>query len=71
MIAAARDLREYRLFFPLALGFGALTMPLWLVEYGGGPGPAQYAGPAWHAHEMIYGYLAAVIAGFLTVADRG
>lgn len=71
MIAAARELRGYRLFFPLALVFGAVAMPVWLVEYGGGPASEHYAGPAWHAHEMIYGYLGAVIAGFLTVADRG
>ncbi len=71
MIGAAQDLRGFRLFFPLALGFSALTTLLWLMQYGGGPGPARYAGPAWHAHEMIYGYLGAVIVGFLTVADRG
>ena len=41
-------------------------MPLWLYGYFHG-GPAALTRD-WHIHEMIFGYLAAVIAGFLTTA---
>ncbi|SDY87455.1 NnrS family protein [Citreimonas salinaria] len=57
-----------RIFFALALGFAGLWIPIWLLRYAGVvPG----AGVLWHGHEMIYGYLAAMVAGFLTVGDRG
>lgn len=60
--------RGSRIFFALALGFAALWIPIWLLRYAGlVPG----AGVLWHGHEMIYGYLAAMVAGFLTVGDRG
>lgn len=68
MNGAWRELRGSRIFFPLALGFAALWIPIWLLRHAGIlPG----ASPLWHGHEMIYGYLAAMVAGFLTVGDRG
>lgn len=68
MSVAWRELRGSRIFFPLGLGFAALWIPIWLLRHGGHlPG----ASPLWHGHEMIYGYLAAMVAGFLTVGDRG
>ncbi len=42
-------------------------MPLWALQYAGWlPG----ANPLWHAHEMLFGYAFAVIAGFLLTAVR-
>lgn len=59
----------FRPFFLGAAIYAALAIPLWLWAYAYGiefAGPFQ--GPAWHAHEMIFGYLAAVIAGFILTA---
>ncbi|SDY94759.1 NnrS family protein [Citreimonas salinaria] len=68
MSAAWRELRGARIFFPLALSFAALWIPIWQLRHAGIlPG----ASVLWHGHEMIYGYLAAMVAGFLTVGDRG
>jgi uncharacterized protein involved in response to NO len=67
-----RGLRGGRIFFPLALLFGAAWVPLWVLRYHGLlPPSGPLAGPAWHAHEMIFGYIAAVLAGFAALADRG
>ena len=61
----------FRLFFLLA-GFAALgLMALWLIVL-----QAQVVLPArvptlyWHGHEMLFGYVMAVIAGFLLTAVR-
>ena len=61
-------MRGFRLFFVLAAGFALLWVPLWLLRFAGVLAPPGYpSGAAWHGHEMIYGYIAAVVAGFLTV----
>jgi len=61
-------------FRPFFLGAGLvalLTMALWLSRLGGLlPGDAYLGGTAWHAHEMLFGYVGAVIAGFLLTAAR-
>lgn len=62
----------FRPFFLGAGLFAALTMLLWVAVLHGLL-PAPLAGiPAayWHAHEMIYGYALAVVAGFLLTAVR-
>ena len=61
----------FRPFF-LAAGVAALAlMGVWLAVLGGHlPPPGYYQGTAWHAHEMLFGYIAAVIAGFLLTAVR-
>ncbi len=57
----------FRPFYLLAGAYAALSVPLWAAQYGGLlPG----ANPLWHAHEMIFGYAFAVIAGFLLTAVR-
>lgn len=57
----------FRPFYLLAGLYAALSVPLWAAQYAGWlPGP----GPLWHAHEMIFGYAFAVIAGFLLTAVR-
>ncbi|MDI3306474.1 MAG: NnrS family protein [Acetobacteraceae bacterium] len=53
-------LRAHSLFFPLAIAQGIAGILLW--SFAGLP-PPDHA--AWHAHEMIFGYSLAVLAGFL------
>lgn len=56
----------FRPFFWLAGLFGALSIPVWVVVYGGHAGLSLTASPQlWHGHEMLFGYAAAAIAGFL------
>ncbi len=47
-----------------------LSMALWagLFVFGVGPQPVHFAAMHWHAHEMIFGYALAAIAGFLLTA---
>lgn len=57
----------FRPFYLLAGFYAALSVPLWAAQYAGWlPG----ANPLWHAHEMLFGYAFAVIAGFLLTAVR-
>lgn len=59
-------------FRPFFLGgaiWAALGILLWLPQYFGEWSlPTAFSPLDWHIHEMIYGYLAAVIAGFLLTA---
>ena len=44
-------------------------MPSWLAVYAGRAAlPSELMPAVWHAHEMIFGYAAAVVAGFLLTA---
>ncbi len=59
----------FRPFFFLAALHAGVAIPVWLSMYFAGltlPGP--FAGLHWHAHEMLFGYLQAVIAGFVLTA---
>jgi len=57
----------FRPLYLLAGAYAALSVPLWALQYAGWlPG----ANPSWHAHEMLFGYAFAVIAGFLLTAVR-
>jgi len=59
----------FRPFFLLGAIYAALAVPLWLWTYFGGQAPSGAFDPlAWHAHEMIFGYLGAVMAGFILTA---
>jgi uncharacterized protein involved in response to NO len=59
----------FRPFFLLAGLYAALAIPAWLILYSRGASPLG-ALPAllWHAHEMLYGFVAAALAGFLLTA---
>ncbi|QLC26755.1 NnrS family protein [Parasphingopyxis algicola] len=57
----------FRPFFFLGSCFAALAIPLWLAAFAYGYGIAGDA-MRWHAHEMLFGYLAAIVAGFLMTA---
>lgn len=59
----------FRPFFFLAALHAGLAIPLWLGAYFGGFGiGGPFGGMHWHAHEMLFGYLSAVIAGFILTA---
>jgi uncharacterized protein involved in response to NO len=59
----------FRPFFLLGAAFAAIAIPLWIIMLAGGLAPVGlFQGTRWHAHEMIFGYLAAIIAGFSLTA---
>lgn len=60
----------FRPFYLLASLFSALTILFWTLQYTGMLRRAYLQGPVWHAHEMLFGYTVAVIAGFLLTAVR-
>ena len=59
----------FRPFFLLAAAFSAVSVPLWLLAlYGGFQPGGSFGAMQWHAHEMLFGFTAAVLAGFLLTA---
>lgn len=59
----------FRPFFLSSLLFALLVIPVWyLVWRGEAWFPGHFAPVDWHIHEMIFGYGAAVLAGFLFTA---
>lgn len=60
----------FRPFFLLAASFAALSIARWggIIAFGWSPPPMPVSPSLWHAHEMIFGYAFAVIAGFLLTA---
>ena len=61
----------FRPFFLLAGLSALLLMGAWLaVLLGRLAAPAYYGPVVWHGHEMLFGYSAAVIAGFLLTATK-
>lgn len=59
----------FRPFFLLAALSAALLVPSWLLLFlHGASWPSPLPPLAWHAHEMLFGYTSAVIAGFLLTA---
>lgn len=61
----------YRPFFLLAVLAAAALMLLWGVMLAGvDSGARAVAAPAWHGHEMLWGYSGAILLGFLFTAGR-
>lgn len=62
----------FRPFFLAGTAFAALAIPLWLGALAGLWPAWQPAGGAlaWHRHEMVFGFGAAIIAGFLLTAAQ-
>ena len=60
----------FRPFYLLAALFAVVSIVLWTAQYAGWLGAPHLEGPLWHAHEMLFGYTMAVIAGFLFTAVR-
>ncbi|MBV0892359.1 NnrS family protein [Paracoccus sp. Z118] len=59
----------FRPFFLGAAVWAALAMALWVLSLSGALTlPSAFDPVTWHAHEFLFGYLAAVIAGFLLTA---
>lgn len=61
----------FRPFFLAAGACALLPVLSWVLLMAGMPANPGYYGPElYHAHEMVFGYLAAVMAGFLLTAIR-
>lgn len=61
----------FRPFFLLAAVSASMLLPLWILHLEGFLNlGGRYGAVGWHAHEMIFGYTVAVIAGFLLTAVR-
>lgn len=62
----------FRPMFIAAGLFAVVAVGIWMLAYPLGlpVTPAGLAPMVWHAHEMVYGYAMAVIAGFLLTATR-
>jgi uncharacterized protein involved in response to NO len=59
----------FRPFFLVAGVWSALGILLWLPQYMGVFAlPTHFSALDWHIHEMLYGYVAAAVAGFLLTA---
>ena len=59
----------FRPFFLSAGAWGLLAIALWLPQWEGHFAlPSAFQPLDWHAHEMIFGYLGAAMAGFLLTA---
>jgi uncharacterized protein involved in response to NO len=64
----------FRPFYLGGAGFAALALTVWLLVLAGVPVMGHYLlklDPiGWHAHEMVFGFAAAIVAGFLLTAVR-
>ena len=61
----------FRPFFSAAGVAAVVLMVVWLSTWVGRlPIPDYYGLIGWHSHEMLFGYSAAIIAGFLLTAVR-
>ena len=59
----------FRPFFLFGAIYAGAMVPLWLAVFAGDISlPTAFAPRDWHVHEMLFGYVAAVIAGFLLTA---
>ncbi len=59
----------FRPFFLLGAIWAALAMALWIGTLGGAITlPTRFDPVSWHAHALLFGYLGAVLAGFLLTA---
>jgi uncharacterized protein involved in response to NO len=59
----------FRPFFLAAALWAAIGIPLWLAAYAAGLLVPSLLPPlVWHAHEMVFGFAAATVAGFLLTA---
>ena len=60
----------FRPFYLLAAAFAVISVPLWLLRlYGLAPALAR-VDMHWHMHEMLFGFVVAVVIGFLYTAGR-
>lgn len=70
-ITAVPSILQYgfRPFFFFAALYAGAAIPFWLwLYFAGGDLSGPFHGMHWHAHEMLFGYLGAVVAGFILTA---
>ena len=78
-MSTAKQVREYRgpailsygfrPFFLAGAAWAAVAMCLWLPMLGGHISlPTTFSPIEWHVHELVYGYVPAIVAGFLLTA---
>jgi len=60
----------FRPFYLLGSVQAALSVAVWALQFAGALPIAYLGGPAWHAHEMLFGFALAVIVGFLFTAGQ-
>jgi uncharacterized protein involved in response to NO len=60
----------FRPFYLLAATFAAVSIPLWISSYLGLRVGDPYVTVYWHMHEMVFGFVLAVVIGFLYTAGR-
>src|SRR6056297_3617734 len=61
----------FRPFYVAGAAFALVAMLLWYVSWRGWITlSSSLPGMAWHAHEMVFGFAPAIIAGFLLTAVR-
>lgn len=62
--------RGFRPFFLLGAVYSAVSILIWAAAYSGYiVAPVVFGDPvSWHAHEMVYGFALAIVAGFLLTA---
>jgi uncharacterized protein involved in response to NO len=60
----------FRPFYLLAAAFAAISVPLWLARYLGWTNHFAHVDLNWHMHEMVFGFVIAVVIGFLYTAGR-
>jgi uncharacterized protein involved in response to NO len=59
----------FRPFFLLGAIYAGLTIPVWLAMFEHGmPIPTAFAPRDWHVHEMLFGFVASILGGFLLTA---
>lgn len=59
----------FRPFFLSAALFAGVAVPVWILMFAGvSDGDFLYPARDWHVHEMVFGFLPAVITGFLLTA---
>ena len=59
----------FRAFFFFGAAWGVLALTLWLFALlGGFELPTAFDALAWHRHEMLFGFVGAIVAGFLLTA---
>jgi uncharacterized protein involved in response to NO len=59
----------FRPFFLFGAIWAAVSLPIWIYSYAVGGGEiGGIAAHEWHVHEMLYGFLGAIVAGFLLTA---
>jgi uncharacterized protein involved in response to NO len=59
----------FRAFYLLAAAFAAISVPLWVARLLGWQ-TALHIDQSWHMHEMVFGFVLAVVIGFLYTAGR-